>query len=129
MDDAILLRNFSLMKHIFDNLDVLTVHYKLKQRDINVISTLLSKHTTYNAYIEVKASDFTEPRRTLYRALDKLENKNIITVVERPNNQYGFIKIYFTLLFIRQVCTEEIADLYEKWFEWQISFKDDKKGD
>ena len=116
------------MKDIFDNLEVLSTYYKLKQRDINVIHTLLTKHTTYNAYIQVKSNDFKENRRTLYRSIDSLKEKNIIVVVERPVNQHGFTKLYFTTDFIKRVCGEEVGNLYERWFDWQNEFKE-KKGE
>lgn len=123
--EAILIRNFNLMKRIFDNLDVLTTFYKLSQRDINIIHVLLTKHTTYNAYIEIKTSEFSENRRVVYRAIDKLENENIITVKERPTNQHSCLRLYFTVVFIKNVCGEDFAEQYEKWLDWQKSFKEE----
>lgn len=125
--DAILIRNFDLMKHIFDNLDVLTTYYKLSQRDINILHLLLQKHSTYNAYIEIKTTDFSRSRRVVYRSINKLEDKSIITVIERPQNQYSKLKLYFTISFIKRMCSEEFSEQYEKWLEWQKTYKE--KGD
>lgn len=124
--EPILIRNFNLIKDLFDNLDVLTTRYKLRQRDIDIIHKLLTKHTTYNAYIIVKTSELIKSRRTAYRALEKLEEKNIITIVERPSNQYSRLKLYFTVDFINEVSGEDTATLYEQWLEWQKEFKNEK---
>ena len=129
MIDEVLVRNFDLLKRVFDNLDILTTYYKLKARDINFIQSLLMKHNSFNAYIEIKPSELSGSKRTYHRALDKLENEYIITVVERPKNQHGFLKIYFTISFIKRICGDEFGDLYEKWLKWQLSFKDEKENE
>lgn len=123
--EPVLIRNFNLMKNIFDNLDVLTTHYKLKKRDINIVHLLLTRHTTFNAYIQVKTTDFSDSRKTIYRGLTHLENENIIIVAERPTNQYGSMKIYFTEAFIKRVCGEEFGGLYKQWLEWQLNYKEE----
>lgn len=124
--EDILIRNFSLMKRVCDNLEILTTVYKLSQRDINVVQTLLFRHNSFKPYITAKIADFSLSRRTAYRAIDSLENQNIITVVNRPKNQYDCLQVYFTVTFIEKVCGIEQAELYTKWFNWQ---KEKQKGD
>lgn len=122
-NDAIIIRNYELLKRIFDELDVLNTYYKLNQRDIGIVQLLCMKHCSYNAYIQVKTSEFKESRRVIYRSLDKLENENILTVISRPRNQHEFLEVYFTVAFIKRVCGEDFAQLYENWLNWQKEFK------
>lgn len=123
-----LIRNYELMKAVFDNLNLLTEYYQLSHRDISVIQTLCMNHSTYNAYISVETSKFVEPRRTVYRAIDKLENENIVVVINRAINANKKLQLYFTTCFINRVCGEKFGTRYEKWLNWQKEFKT-KKGE
>ena len=107
------------MKHIFDNNDVLVTYYKLTKKEISVIQELCMKHNSFKAYIECSISDFRISRKSFYRALDKLENENILNVVNRPKNQHSSLQVYFTIKFIQKVCDEEFANLYEQWLTWR----------
>lgn len=125
--EAILIRNFELLKEIFDHLEILSRNYNLNRRDINIIQQFCMNHNSYNAYISIKMKNFTETRRVIYRCIEKLEEKNVIVVANRPINQYTSLDVYFTTDFINNVCSEEFADLYSKWLDWQLEFK--KKGE
>ena len=119
MTDNLLIRNFQLMKHIFDNTDILVTYYKLTKKEISVIQELCMKHISFKPYIECKLEDFRVSRKSFYRAINKLENENIVNVVNRPKNQHSNLQVYFTIKFIKNVCDEEFADLYEQWLAWR----------
>ena len=117
--DALIIRNFQLMKNIFDNNDILVTYYKLTKKEICLIQELCMKHHSYKAFIECNPKDFSLSHKSLYRVLNKLENKNVLNIVSKPSNQYSLIQVYFTIKFIQIVCDEEFADLYEKWLAWR----------
>ena len=119
MDDAYIIRNFQLMKHIFDNIDVLVTYYKLTKKEISVIQELCMKHNSFKAYIECSLDDFKLSRKSFYRALSKLENENILNVVNKPRNQHSYLQVYFIPKFIQKVCDEDFANLYEQWLAWR----------
>ena len=118
-DTPYIIRNFQLMKQIFDNTDILVTYYKLTKKEISIVQELCMKHNSFKAYIECKIEEFSISRKSFYRILDKLENKNILNVVNRPRNQYSSLQVYFTAKFIQIIGDEEFADLYGKWLTWR----------
>lgn len=114
-NNSYIVRNFQLMKNIFDNLDMLTINYKLSKKEVSIVQELCIKHNSFKFYIECNVDDFNISRKSFYRIIDKLENKNILKIVSRPKNQYSILKVYFTVKFIQIVCDSDFADLYEKW--------------
>ena len=113
--DKTKIRNFQLMKHIFDNLDIVTTSYNISKNAISVIQQLCLLHNSFKPYIEFQSKDFTLSRKSFYRTLEKLENENIIKVVSKPINSKSIYQAYFTLSFIRSVCEPEFAIIYEDW--------------
>lgn len=122
-NNPIAIRNFQLMKNIFDQLDKLNTYYKLTRNDIIVIQQLCMNHNTFNAHIEVSQNNFPFARKTFYRIINRLENENIIEIVSRAKNQYSKLLVYFTSSFISKVCDETFADLYDRWLTWQKTYK------
>lgn len=129
MINDLIIRNFQLMKNIFANMNVLVTYYKLSKNDISILQELCMKHNSYNAYIECYSKDFVVSRRVFYRVIDKLENENIINVVARSTNQHNPLKLYFTTVFVKTVCGEDFATLYEKWLKYQKSYKQGDNND
>lgn len=118
-DNPYIIRNFQLMKNIFDNTDILATYYKLTRKEISIIQELCMRHNSFKAYIEFDIKEYESSRKSFYRALSKLENENILVIVNKPRNKYSVLQVYFTIKFIRIICNEEFADLYEQWFNWR----------
>lgn len=128
MTNDVLIRNFQLTRNVLASQDILVNHYQLKGSAILLIQELCLKHNSYNAYIEFKKSDLNlyMSSKCFYRALDKLQNENIISIVNYPIGKQPY-RIYFTENFIRKVCNKEFADLYSKWLTQQMKFKINKE--
>lgn len=122
-NETFIIRNYDIIKNLFDEIDTLTNYYKLSSRDIRVVHAIALKHNSFNAYIEITTKDLCESRRVIYRALDKLENECIINIVNRPKNQYEPLQLYFTFEFIKRICGKEYAKEYKRWFKWQMTYK------
>ena len=118
-DSLYIIRNFQLMKNIFDNTNVLVTYYKLTKKEISIVQELCMKHNSFKPYIECKIEDFRVSRKSFYRALDKLNNENVLNVVNKPKNQHSVLQVYFTTKFIENVCDEEFANLYKQWLTWR----------
>ena len=121
IDNPYIIRNFQLMKHIFDNTDLLVTYYKLTKKDISITQELCMKHNSFKLYIEYNPEEYKVSRKSFYRAIDRLENKNILNVISRPRNQHSTLQVYFTIEFIKRVCDEDFANLYEQWLAWRKS--------
>lgn len=119
-----IIRNFQLMRHIFDNLDILTNEYKLSKSAISVINQLCMKHSTFNAYIECSITEFIISRKSFYRILEKLEELDIIKIAYKPAGRRTSYLVYFTSNFIYHIAEDNFAELYDSWLTHQLDYKE-----
>ena len=124
MSEPVLIRNYDIIHNLFEEPDLLKDFYKLSKREINIIFSLCNKLNSFNPYIEINTKEFTESRRVVYRALDKLENEYIISIVKRPKSQFQTLQVYFTVDFIKKVCGKDYAKTYKIWFYQQKAYKE-----
>lgn len=122
-EEEILVRNYEILQPYLALGEDILGYYKLKNTSRNLIIFLINKFNSYNAYIQFNRNDFPASRRAFYRAVDVLEEQNIITVVKRQTNQMDDYQVYFTTSFISRICGTEFLYKYRKWFKWQKSFK------
>ena len=122
-DNPYIIRNYQLMKKIFSNIITSSsvAYYKLKVPEVLFINLLCERFNSFRYYIEYRYEDFSHliSKRSFHRILDRLENENIVNIVDKAKNKHSISKLYFTEKFINKLCGEEFGELYSHWLEWR----------
>ena len=114
-----LVRNYHLTRNILENQDRIIKTYKLKSKEFVLIWNLRMKINSFKPYIEFSLNEMSSLmcKKCFYRTLDKLEERNIISIVNRSVNGKNPYQVYFTTDFIENISDEEFSEIYNNWLD------------